>query len=128
MFHKLSEWLDVLPKTLTVSVEIRTYGQLLCLTGYQRLLTPMDKSDEENLNARVYLVKFSPWSDKIIFDTDAVRYFKDEKDGTITDLWEKLYKTETNETKLEELFNFLRALKINAMSDETLSKAFLKGI
>lgn len=102
-FHSLKEWLEVFPKDLNISVEVRTYGQLSCMTGLQRLRVPIDNKDEKRLEAKVYNIEYIPGY-KIIFDTDYVRYYKDEKDDIITHLWEKLYYTNTNAERMEEIF------------------------
>lgn len=110
-YHSLREWLEVFPKDLSISAVVKTYGQLSCVTGLQRLRTPDDEGDEKRLEAKVYNIEYIP-DCKIVFDTDYVRYYKDEKDDIITDLWEKLYCTDKNAERMEKIFKYRSSITV----------------
>lgn len=121
-YHSLKEWLDVFPKDLNIPVEVKTYGQLSCVTGLQRLRTPDDEGDEMRLESKVYNIEYIP-EYKIVFDTDYVRYYKDEKDDIITDLWEKLYCTDENAERMEKIFKYRSGITVKSDgSDEPEKK------
>lgn len=116
-YHSLKEWLEVFPKDLSISVVVKTYGQLSCVTGLQRLRTPDDEGDEKRLESKVYNIEYIPDS-KIIFDTDYVRYYKDEKDDIITDLWRKLYCTDENAERMEKIFKYRSGITVKPDAPE----------
>ena len=122
-YHSLKEWLDVFPKDLNIPVEVKTYGQLSCVTGLQRLRTPDDEGDEKRLESKVYNIEYIP-EYKIVFDTDFVRYYKDEKDDIITDLWEKLYCTDENAERMEKIFKYRTGITVKP--DEPGKKSKMK--
>lgn len=120
-YHSLKEWLEVFPKDLNISAVVKTYGQLSCVTGLQRLRNPDDEGDEKRLESKVYNIEYIPGYE-IVFDTDFVRYYKDEKDDIITDLWEKLYCTDENSERMEKIFKYRSGITVKLDEPEKKSK------
>lgn len=101
-FRKLKEWIDILPKD--IYVHLSTYGKWYKTCDLIVLLRDNDISEEE-MNSDVCNVEFTYYGRKAVtIDMTYIRYHKSLKDITIRDLWEKLYLTDENAKRMEDLY------------------------
>lgn len=101
-FRKLKEWIEILPKNIYVFLS--TYGEWYKTSDLIVLLRNNDISEEE-MNSDVCNVKFTYYGEKaVIIDLAYAKYYKGSENSEKRDLWEKLYLTDENAKRMEDLY------------------------
>ena len=109
-FHTLEDWIPLLAKTIKCKkFRVNTYGNYWNDGSFENFIKKFDEEDEKLKKSNVCNIEVLSFIDTVVIDVDYIRFYKDSKDDTIANLWEKLYWNNANADRMENLFKRCQA-------------------
>ena len=108
-FHTLAEWVPFLKTIKCKKFRINTYGNYWNDGSFENFIKKFDEEDEKLKKSNVCNIEVLSFIDTVVIDVDYIRFYKDSKDDTIANLWEKLYWNNANADRMENLFKRCQA-------------------